>query len=798
MGKLCKRLSVFVFIAILSACFAAAALRDFNPKLYGKVWKGQWVDGGAFEGYQVLHFRRTFDLKEVPKQFKINVSADNRYRLFVNGKSVSAGPARGDLQHWFFDTVDIAPFLKEGKNAIAAVVWDMGNDAPNAQFSHRAGFILDGATEAEEFVATPKNWKVKRSRAYSTPKSGGFRGAFDGYSFTGGTDMVDGEKFDWGWNLADYDDSDWGNPRVIASGKSSSGQWGEIDWVLTPREIPMLEEKPQRLKSVRKFSGVENVPEFFKGKADFIVPPNSTCRILLDNGVLTNAYPRMILDGGKGAEIKITYGEALFDSKGAKANRNEVEGRDFDKRAVFDVFKPDGGKGREFSTLWFRTYRYVGLDIRTADEPLVVKDFYGIFTGYPFAENGSFDSSDKSIKDIWDVGWRTARLCAVETYFDCPYYEQLQYVGDTRIQSLISLYVSGDDRLMRQAISAFDSSRESNGLTKSRYPSRTPQYIPPFSLYWVSMVNDYAMHRSDDEFVRSMLGGVRTVLAWYLNQIDPEKGVLRARVPYWNFVDWSKGWWSGYAPEGENDSPTVNSLHLAYTLRQASELMNHYGYAAEAEAYRAEYDKLVKAVKKVAWDENRKMFADYAGAKTFSQHPNIMAILSDAIPASEQKRLFEKIISDKSLTQCTFYYRFYLTEAMLKVGLADMYVSELKPWRDMLGIGLSTFAENPEPTRSDCHAWSSSPNYHLLSLVCGVRPGSYGFKSARIEPHLCGLNYIKGVIPHPLGNISVDLKRAGENSVEGTVELPKGLDGEFVWNGKSLKLSAGKNAVNPM
>ena len=69
MGKLCKRLSVFVFIAILSACFAAAALRDFNPKLYGKVWKGQWVDGGAFEGYQVLHFRRTFDLKEVPSLF---------------------------------------------------------------------------------------------------------------------------------------------------------------------------------------------------------------------------------------------------------------------------------------------------------------------------------------------------------------------------------------------------------------------------------------------------------------------------------------------------------------------------------------------------------------------------------------------------------------------------------------------------------------------------------------------------------------------------------------------------------
>jgi len=99
------------------------------------------------------------------------------------------------------------------------------------------------------------------------------------------------------------------------------------------------------------------------------------------------------------------------------------------------------------------------MTIETAAEPLTVHDFYGNFTGYPFKERGSFACDDARLADIWTVGWRTARLCAYETYFDCPYYEQMQYVGDTRIQGLVSLYVAGDDRLLRNAISLYDLSR---------------------------------------------------------------------------------------------------------------------------------------------------------------------------------------------------------------------------------------------------------------------------------------------------------------------------------------------------
>ena len=65
---------------------------------------------------------------------------------------------------------------------------------------------------------------------------------------------------------------------------------------------------------------------------------------------------------------------------------------------------------------------------------------------------------------------------------DTPYCEQLQYVGDTRIQALISYAVAGDDRLARQALRAFDDSRIPEGITRSRYPSSLPQSIPTFSL----------------------------------------------------------------------------------------------------------------------------------------------------------------------------------------------------------------------------------------------------------------------------------------------------------------------------
>ena len=113
----------------------------------------------------------------------------------------------------------------------------------------------------------------------------------------------------------------------------------------------------------------------------------------------------------------------------------------------------------------------------------------------------------------------------------------------------------------------------------------------------------------------------------------------------------------------------------------------------------------------------------------------------------------------------------------------------------MLALGLTTFAERPEPTRSDCHAWSSSPNYELLATVCGIEPAEPGFKSVKIEPHLGNLQWVEGKLPHPFGNIIVKLRKTSDNILKGIVILPENLKGIFILGNHSINLKSGENKI---
>mgnify|MGYP000011278684 FL=1 len=769
---------------------AGASLPSTQPgerQLTG-TWSAQWIcDGGSSPyDYGVYRFRKRLDLPKKPERFVINISADNRYRLLVNGQEACWGPARGDLNRWYYETVDIAPLLRPGQNVLAVTVWNLGTRSPGAQISRQTGLIVQGNSSVEDDVNTDGSWLVLRDESFSPlfncPEAG----------YIGGHDRIDGTKYPWGWETVGFDDSKWYAATGFSPGKTYGAPgYGESDWILTPRDIPMMELTEQRLTAVRRQQGLASLPTFIDGRSPLKIPARTKCTVLLDQGFLTTAYPELKVSGGKGSKIKLTYSEALFDERG-KGNRNEIDGREC--RGFADEFLPDGADGRLFRPLWFKTYRYIQLDIETGAAPLVVEDLYGIYTGYPFEVRGSFESDDPALEKIWETGWRTARLCAHETYFDCPYYEQLQYAGDTRIQALISLYVSGDDRLVRKAIRMYDLSRSYEGITCSRYPSHIPQYIPPFSLYWIGMIHDYWMHRSDDAFVRSFLPGIRTVLSWFTEKIDPHTGLLKNGLPHWNFTDWATSWERGIAPESDSSGSAITTLQLAAALDDAADLMRRYDRPAEAKEYAAISAGLKKNVYEKCWDASKGLLRDYIGSPTYSQHVNIMGILTDAIPHKDQRAVFERIDSDPSLTQTTFYYKFYLIRALKKVGLADRYTEMLGPWQQMIDIGLTTFAETPEPTRSDCHAWSSSPNYDLLATVCGVEPASPGFATVRIAPHPGRLKQIKGVVPHPQGDITVELQRDGD-ILSGQVALPGQLTGDFVWNGKTVKLHPGVNPI---
>lgn len=790
--------SLVMLSAALAGISAPSAKDMVNPALLAQPWSAQWIAHPTISvhEYGIYHFRKSFSLEKKPESFIVHVSADNRYRLFINGHPISEGPARGDLWHWRFETVDLAGSLQAGDNVLAAVVWNYADDKPWAQISHHTGFLLQGNEPLSKIVNTDTSWKVYHNPAYSMIPIRGT--SLQASTPVGPGEMVDGTKYPWGWQEKNYVDSDWVSAKVVGRAAPRGLHDANTPWLLTPRTIPAMESTPHRLGRIARSKGIEAKDDFVKDGRALTIPAEQTVSILLDQTYLTMGYPELTVSGGKGSQIKLTYAEAMVDAEFRKGHRDAVEDRNI--FGYYDIFIADGGSNRLFRPLWIRTWRFLQLDITTGKDPLTIENFQGVYTAYPFQEKASFACSDPSLEAIWKAGWRTARLCAGETYFDCPYYEQLQYVGDTRIQSLISLYVAGDDRLVRNAIQLFDDSRIPDGLTSSRYPTSVPQVIPTFSLFWISMIHDYWMHSDDPSFVQSFEIGIRSVLDWYKRRIDAN-GML-GPMEWWNFVDWPDKWpWTtqariGGVPDGaENGNSSIITLQLAYTLLQAADLMDSFQEHQSAQKYRAMAEGLKRAALEWCWDEQRNLLADTPEKKAFSQHANIMAVLTDTIPAQQQAAFIQRVADDKSLTQCTFYFRYYLIRAMKKAGLADQYVARLQPWRDMLAMGLTTFAERPEPTRSDCHAWSASPNYDFLATICGIEPAKSGFQSVRIAPALGPLTWAKGTMPHPQGQIQVSFRRKDTSGIEAEITLPGNLTGTFFWNKQSVALHSGSQKI---
>lgn len=783
--------SIFIFYLLISIAIQA---QKIEPSILQKQWKAFWVTvpGEQPTVYGIYLFRKSFDLSSKPASFVIHVSADNRYKLFVNEKLVSLGPARGDISHWNFETVDIAPYLQTGQNIVAAQVWNEGEWRPEAQISLRTGFIIQGAAGADQILNTNNTWKCIRDSSYNPIKF-----TIPTYYVAGPGEQINMQAHVKNWEKIAYQDISWKNAQPIFPGtpKNIEEGFGTFSgWMLVPSGIPQMELKQQRLAQLRKAEGITIPSSFPAEKTAITIPANTIATILLDQTFLTNAYPTLIFSGGKNGAVSLSYAEALFTKYPAKGNRNETDGKIFMGRK--DSIISDGSKGQEFTSLSFRTYRYLQVRVTTKEEPLVLEDIYGTFTGYPFQYNAKLQSENTELNKMLETGWRTARLCAVETYTDCPYYEQLQYIGDSRIQGLVSLYNSGDDRLLRNALNQMDYSRQPEGVTLSRHPSYTPQYIPTFSLWYIGMLHDYWMYGKDSNFIKNKLSGARQVLN-YFRGYQQSDGSLKD-VPYWMFTDWvnTKGWAQGVGPISKDGSSALLDLQLLWAYQLAADMENKTGIKQYASLYLQYAAQLKKTIRNKYWDDTKMLFADRQEKNLFSQHANALAILTGMVDKNEATAIGKKLLSDTTLAPASIYFKYYLHQALVKAGLGNEYLNWLDKWRENINMGMTTWGETSDlnTTRSDCHAWGASPNIEIFRTVLGIESDAPGFTKVKIEPHLGSLKNISGEIPHPNGKVSVKYMSKDDKWII-EIYLPEKTRGTFVWKGKTYPLKGGKNSL---
>ncbi len=767
-----------------------------NPDLREGRWSARWISvpGAAANDFGVYHFRKNFELAAVPARFVVHVSADNRYKLYVNGEFASLGPARGDIYNWNFETVDIAPMLRPGRNVIAAVVWNFADRKPIAQESFgQTGLIVQGDTEVERVVDTSGSWLCVADTGYA-PWNGG---RVMGYWAAGTGESLDAGTHPWGWREPGFDDSGW---AAAAQGQQGAMK-GARDYpgrLLVPTPIPPMELTPERFAAVRKAEGVTPPAAFPAAPAAVTIPAGTTARLLLDNGRLTTGYFSLGFSGGRGANITVGYAEALYQgtdgsyARNAKGHRDQIEGKNF--IGYQDRIMPDGGAGREFTSLWWRTWRYVELTIETGSEPLTIDDAYGTFTAYPFERASTFSApGNDELNKILDIGWWTARLCANETYMDCPYYEQLQYFGDTRIQAMITMYNTRDPYMVRNAIEQGRQSIVADGITMSRYPSSLHQFISSFSLWWMCTVHDYWMMRGDEQYVRTLLPAMRGVAAWFEQWLKPSGSL--DYVPHWFFADWAAGFASGEPVREDDGDSAFQDLMFILALDAMAELETALGLPAMADHYSELATRMRATIRENYWDSARGLFADTHDHRGFSQHVNSLAVLAGIVTGPEAAAVMERTLADPSLTQCTIYFRYYLHRALAEAGLGDLLMDNLAIWRDQMALGLTTWAEMPEPSRSDCHAWGSSPNIELYRTVLGIESAAPGFRRVEIAPSLGELRRVSGTMPHPAGDISASYTVASDGRLSAQITLPAGVEGTFRWKGREWPLGPGERTI---
>ena len=709
----------------------------------------KWITcpGFRYSETKLYWFRRTLTLPKAPVSAVLHISAEARYKLFINGQRVCFGPCRTSAEEKYYDTVDVAPYLQEGVNEIFCPVLQLTETSDMTAPRHlyairRTGNLalavkLTCSMEGEDDVVliTDESWEVCPSPASTFPIQRG-----DMIVCTLEETFASAEAK---WQKAAV------LGRVDCARETPFLYGITNDLFLTPRPIPMLYQN-------------DVTPLTENGTP---VLPDEDGYIIMNE--LTFGFPRFVFTGS--GKVTIRYAESFGDG-GAKSDRLD---RTLGITGSTDVVAVDGET--VFEPFWFRTCRIIRID---TEGTVTLRDFRFTETGYPLDVPKDCDFGSETDNALWNISVATLKRCMIESYEDCPFYEQLQYDMDTSMQMIFNYQLTGDDRLARKAIHDFRLSQRADGLMNSRYPSAEIQYIPTFCFYFIFMIAEHYRRFGDKTLVRENLRAMDGVLEWFDGHMD-SCGLLHNTM-YWDFVDWSAPWMATRGEPyigGESKIVTIHSAMYVYALREAAKLASLCGRDCVSAEYTGRADRLVSAIEALAWREDRGLYADDLAGNYYSQHMQVWCVLSGIARGEKARRIMENALPLD--TKCTQAYGYLYFRALEAAGLYDKTQDMMDNLRALIPLHCTTIPETPDAPRSDCHAWGAVAIYEFAAVVLGVRTLSAADKKVRIQPDITGRDHAKGSVATIGGMISVDWK-IEDGWFRMRIAAPRGLNQEIV------------------
>ena len=687
----------------------------------------------------------------------IRIFAVTGYKLFVNGKYVCEGPCRSSADTAYFDTVKTDAF-KKGKNEIKAVVFHISEPLSftTGKKSTKPVLLMEGKIECDSDsdsdtkngsarfgFETNSSWCCRRVKNHRLLGDDVFLFPYESIS---GDAEYEEIKLETGDEF-DFD-------------KGYSAAYGSVGFRLFPRPIPMLAPAPGEEVTFREVRRGDGFIELDAGK--YVTAKVSVT--LADN-----------------CRAKVIYAECYeFDEGRRKRLRDDTSGI---IRGVYDEIL-SGKSEYTFESFWFRAFRFIRIETDGAAGKILKVGARRY--NYPVHLDGSFSCSDETYNKMNEISINTMLCCTSDLFVDCPYYEQQQYIMDTAIEAAVFMRMTSDTAMVRKCISEFAASAQPNGLLCANYPASYVQIIPGFSFFWISLLGDYLDYSADTNFVRRFIPTIDGILTYFDSAKNSDGLALGSRE--WDFLDWVQGWERGKAPVPDGKPLAVYSMMHAYALKRAGYIAEKCGRKGIAEEYGERYDALCRAINKAFYVPEREMYHD--GNGTFSMHTIIWAILSGTVAGARALALAEKLC-DPSISKSSYSMNYFLFRALEECGIYDAAPKYFDGWKTMIDLHCTTWCENPDDPRSECHAWSSAPLYEFSACVLGVK---YSFDDEIvIKPHTLGLSEAHGSVPTRFGTVKIKWTNKNGDfhiTVESTADIVKKLtlpDGKYAEFTDSLK-----------
>ena len=615
-------------------------------------------------------FRRKFNLeKENGKKYVLKITADDSYKLYVNGKFVGQGPACGYFSRYYYNVYDLEDLLKNGENIIAVHTYYHGRvDYGHTSADNREGLWAELYGGEECILKTDSSWKCIKDESFS---SGGITWGYD----TQFAENIDRRKHPKGWMLSGFDDSLWENVCIKE----------DDDHVLTEqpaKTVCVYEVLPKTITKIK-----EN-------------------HYLLDFGKEIVGHICVKTNAKNGSRVIVKCAEELTEEGLA---RYEMRcGVDFKEEWIFA-----GGLDT------FENYDYTGfrfLEIEMSDESVKVDDFSALVRHYPYNKKKKIKNDNALLNEIWEICENSVIMGTQEGFFDCPQREKAQYLGDMLITGFSYYHITGDTDMLKKALGDFMHSQDFDEGMMCVAPASLKHRIADYSLLFPLISLNFYKITGDKEFLNKLISASEKIICYY-EKYKRSDGLL-CDVKEWNLVDWPGNLRDGYDFEPQTEKGVHNVMN-AYYLGALKTMNTLYEIAGSKKRY--DFETVKKSYFKAFFNEKTGLFTDSENGCHSALHSNVLPFFYGFTNEEQNKRIVN-LIMEKGFS-CGVYFSYFVLKSLAQNGEKEKAMELIlnkseHSWYNMIKEGATTcfeaWGKEQKSNTSLCHPWASAP----IILLC--------------------------------------------------------------------------------